>query len=390
MRSETSKSMDNARTRFLTRSRWAAVGAAVAVTLGGGGLIGVSATTSSSTLVPIAPVRILDTRSGSRVGEILSGASIGLQVTGSVATVSEGTKTVVPEGATAITGNLTVVETSVGNYGGYASIYPCGEVPNASNMNFVAGQTLANSVSVPLSSSGEVCIFVFGSAHVLLDVSGYYTTGDVARLASRIAEVEAQVAEPPVCQWFEQMNHTSTGYVCELKQGVVLYADAAGAGYTVWNGVWVGSDALAYGLTPDGVYLVGGNPGSYGTYMYFASSDCSGTAYLKTRTETGRPDSADQAFDGIAYDGAASRRWARVAVNPATSTYFNWRLRSDSSITESNAGSYSLPSGTCVPMSGGSASITLYEIVWERLAPVEDVVFPLTVVRESVVSPLDS
>jgi len=37
-------------THSLTRSRWAAIGAAIAITLGGGGLIGVSASGTESTL----------------------------------------------------------------------------------------------------------------------------------------------------------------------------------------------------------------------------------------------------------------------------------------------------------------------------------------------------
>ena len=44
----------------LVRSRWAAIGAAVAVTLGAGGLISVGASNDTSSLVPITPTRVLD------------------------------------------------------------------------------------------------------------------------------------------------------------------------------------------------------------------------------------------------------------------------------------------------------------------------------------------
>jgi len=56
----------------LVRSRWAAIGAAVAVTLGGGGLIGVSATNGAgqSSYSPVTPVRILDTRGEGKVGAL--------------------------------------------------------------------------------------------------------------------------------------------------------------------------------------------------------------------------------------------------------------------------------------------------------------------------------
>jgi len=32
---------------------------------------------------------------------------------------------------------------------------------------------VANSVVAPVSGSGEVCVYVYGSANVLVDVSGY-------------------------------------------------------------------------------------------------------------------------------------------------------------------------------------------------------------------------
>ena len=47
------------------RSRWAAAGAALAITFGGGGLFAAHATgnpSDASVLVPMAPVRVLDTR----------------------------------------------------------------------------------------------------------------------------------------------------------------------------------------------------------------------------------------------------------------------------------------------------------------------------------------
>lgn len=50
------------------RSRWAAAGAAVAITFGGGGLFAASALGNAgdaSLLVPVMPVRVLDTRDAS-------------------------------------------------------------------------------------------------------------------------------------------------------------------------------------------------------------------------------------------------------------------------------------------------------------------------------------
>ena len=76
-----------------SRSRWAAVGAAVAVTLGAGGMIAVDAASSDpSSTVTVEPTRILDGRSGvpESIGPFASGVSQKLQVTGTVPTQPPG------------------------------------------------------------------------------------------------------------------------------------------------------------------------------------------------------------------------------------------------------------------------------------------------------------
>ena len=160
-------------THHLSRSRWAAIGAAVAVTLGAGGLISVNAANDTSSLVPITPARILDTRSGDRVGSLdTAGASnpYRLKVIG-----TDGIPT---SGVTAASLNVTAVDTQTNNYGGYVSVYPCASVstakPDVSNMNFGSGQTIANAVTVPVSTDGHICLYVYGTAHLLVDVNGFY------------------------------------------------------------------------------------------------------------------------------------------------------------------------------------------------------------------------
>jgi hypothetical protein len=48
--------------------------------------------------------------------------------------------------------NVTVTHTENPTIGdGYVTVYPCGTRPDASNLNFVAGQTIPNSVIAPVS-----------------------------------------------------------------------------------------------------------------------------------------------------------------------------------------------------------------------------------------------
>ncbi len=166
--------------RGLWRSRWAAVGAAVAVTLGGGGLVAVNAASSApSSVVTIDPVRILDTRDPVNIGlpgPFVSAVSQKLQVTGAA----------VPAGATGVFLNVTVVGPTAD---GFLSVRPgdAAGAPSTSSLNFKAGDIVPNSVQVGLPTAGanagkiDITFDAFGSpgptTEVLIDVVGYTVAG---------------------------------------------------------------------------------------------------------------------------------------------------------------------------------------------------------------------
>lgn len=381
------------------RSRWAAIGAAVAVTLGGGGLIGVSAADTSSTLVPIAPVRVLDTRASDMVGDINDGASITVQVTGSIATVSEGTKTVVPSGASAITGNMTLVSTTSNDYGGFATIYPCGTRPDASNINFTSGQTVANSVAVPLSASGTVCIYVFGTAHVLLDVAGYYTRSEISDLAERVTAIEGDTAvsgldervttieneavSVPTCEWYEKLESSTGGLFCVLDDDVVVSLDQSGTEIITWQSRWQDDTGTWHYLHGSGESASSGGPRSYGFPIYFPTSDCSGEGYFPLRDDEVDvyPNNGEGAFVGSTYTNRSwpnSLTFRRVAVEPSSGKMYSWRLEENNSILNTDVTSY-LALGQECQVGGLGTSQTLYQIVWLAESETNSIDFPLEV-----------
>jgi hypothetical protein len=169
----------------LSRSRWAAIGAAVAVTLGGGGLIGVSAASGdASSFTSVTPTRVLDTRTGVK----LSTETVELQVAGD--------GQVAPEVATAIAINVTVTGSETK---GYVSVFPCtaktDSPPNASTLNFNPGVDLANSTVVEIGSTGKVCFYVKGITHLLADAQGYYTQASTGTVdAYTKSETDTQLA----------------------------------------------------------------------------------------------------------------------------------------------------------------------------------------------------
>jgi hypothetical protein len=79
------------------------------------------------------------------------------------------------EGATDVVLNVTVTDPVAA---GYVTAYPCdADLPTASNLNFVAGQTVPNLVTVSLGASGHVCFFASVATHLVTDLSGWYEPG---------------------------------------------------------------------------------------------------------------------------------------------------------------------------------------------------------------------
>jgi hypothetical protein len=78
----------------------------------------------------------------------------------------------VPSSATAVMLNVTVTNTTTP---GYLTVYPTGvALPNASNLNWVAGKAVPNLVEVPVGASGQVSFYnPFGQTDIVVDVEGY-------------------------------------------------------------------------------------------------------------------------------------------------------------------------------------------------------------------------
>lgn len=166
------------------RTRWSAIGAAIAITLGAGG-IGLAQAAVDSGEKPITVTvdskRILDTRINlGLAGGFAKDTPREVQVTGpvTVATASgTATETVVPAGASAVLVNVTVVFPTDQGFltlraGGAAG------APSTSTVNFQAGTVEPNAATVDLSADGKVQVWVFmpsaaAKADVLIDVVGY-------------------------------------------------------------------------------------------------------------------------------------------------------------------------------------------------------------------------
>jgi outer membrane protein assembly factor BamB len=114
----------------------------------------------------LAPARILDTRSGTGGVTIGPNTSIDVQVTG---------QGLVPAtGVAAVVLNVTATNPTASSY---LTVFPTGAVrPTASNLNFLAGQTVPNRVVVKVGTAGKVSIYnLTGNTDVVADVGGWFT-----------------------------------------------------------------------------------------------------------------------------------------------------------------------------------------------------------------------
>lgn len=127
---------------------------------------------TAGSYVPITPTRVVDTRSGSG----LSSAGMTLGADGALSFTATGAGNGPSTGVTAVLMNVTVTNTTAASY---LTAYPEGATqPLASNLNWVSGETVANRVVVPVSSTGRVTLYnSTGSTDVIVDINGYFTDG---------------------------------------------------------------------------------------------------------------------------------------------------------------------------------------------------------------------
>ena len=115
---------------------------------------------------PGTPTRVLDTRNGTGVtGPVAAEGVLRLNLSGKV-----------PAGSAAAVINLTVTEPQKS---GHLTAYPDGAPgPNASNLNFSAGETVPNLVIVPLTNDvADIANASTGTVQMVADLEGYFSSG---------------------------------------------------------------------------------------------------------------------------------------------------------------------------------------------------------------------
>ncbi len=237
-----------------TRSRWAAIGAAVAVTLGAGGIGITHATTDSSdgpvaAFFPIEPCRLAENIA---IGEDVSITLDGSGVTGDCD---------LPADITGLAANVTAVNASRQTN---LRFYAQGDaIPATANLNPTPGGAPApNAVNIPLNASNgqfSVCNR-FGTVGVFIDIMGYYddhTHDDRYYTKEETRDVAAAAVELTDGVFFNQFDFVVERAFSSLDETVTTDRD----GYLLVTKYLDGratcspnnSGGRAYFITVDGV-----------------------------------------------------------------------------------------------------------------------------------------
>lgn len=214
----------------------------------------------------ITPCRILDTRNIAR--PLAAGEVRAFGFTNNFASGQGGSYCNIPAGTSALTLNITVVDPSIP---GYLTVYPNDGLsrPLASSLNYKTGDIIGNEIiarqmvdDVAPYTTPSFRVYSFAAAHIVIDVSGYFT--------------------PPSAEPLQCVEANSTQVSIAPNTTARATAPACPAGYTGTGGGCVSSSYPSinglyfsnFGPTADSAYVCDGNNVGTSTVTFIARGTC--------------------------------------------------------------------------------------------------------------------
>jgi len=182
--------------------------------------------------VPMTPCRVIDTRPapltvGPRSIHLDAGETYTANIWGANGNC------VIPANASAIVMNLTATQTGGG---GFVTAYPCdSQRPNASSLNYSAGQTAGNALVAKLSAAGQLCFFTLAAADLIVDINGYFPAGTAYSPLVPARVLETRVGYSTVDGQFNAIGTRGAGAVLELQIAGRGGVPATGASAVAFN-----------------------------------------------------------------------------------------------------------------------------------------------------------
>jgi hypothetical protein len=146
--------------------------------------------TAAAPFSPIAPARIFESRAAATIDG--QQANVGRLVANATMQVRVGGRAGVPVNAAVAALNITAADPAAA---GFVTVYPCGQPkPNASTVNFRAGQTVANLTLSKLGTDGKVCVASDQATHLIVDVTAFAPTATTLGTLSPVRLLDSRPA----------------------------------------------------------------------------------------------------------------------------------------------------------------------------------------------------
>ncbi len=132
--------------------------------------------------VAIVPCRIVDTRGGGVFTGAYGPPALAGNATARVFNVPAGPCPGIPADAAAFSINIAAILPAAD---GFLTAFPTGGAqPNASTLNYLGGEVVANAAVIAAGTSGSISVFVNVTTHVIIDINGYYTGSAVTSVTA--------------------------------------------------------------------------------------------------------------------------------------------------------------------------------------------------------------
>jgi hypothetical protein len=142
------------------------------------------------------PYRIVDTRIGRGAPQqrVQPNSPLNVPIHG-ISVPVNGQNVAVPANAVAAIINVVATEPLAA---GHLTVWGCdGGPPVASNLNYVAGATVANGVISPIGPDGSICIYTHSASHMVVDIAGWLVDGYVAVTPERFVDTRYAIGPAP-------------------------------------------------------------------------------------------------------------------------------------------------------------------------------------------------
>jgi hypothetical protein len=186
--------------------------------------------------VALPPCRIVDTRGN------------GAPIQGGIFTGGSDVRSYVLPGICGIPSGIAAVSLNFAVVGplaeGFLVSWPTGgAVPPVSNLNFTAGQTVANAAVVATSDTGSITVNVSAPTHLVVDINGYYDgSGSLQLSLTRRAALD---------QFWTSQNAAAVGLTTVGATPVLLKSDGA----DIWVANFLGGGTVSRVRASDGKSL---------------------------------------------------------------------------------------------------------------------------------------